>query len=426
MKRINKGSLPVFSLCLGLTLLLPFLIDKAIIENNLIPNTIGYLLLGLSIAAPQIAYFLILSASRRQATLLPCENPLPSHETSLEVEPKLEIPSVFEKQTEPPEADLDAIRAMLIRPVFKELCSSIEHSLSSTTEPISNELLGIKKTITTFLNSIKSYEGEVVGRTTIVRIEKESIGFKDDLETLAHTVEDVFSILDEQFGQLKSVSDRIEEIAANIASVSANIHVLSINASIEAARAGEVGKGFRVIASEVKVLSSKTAKHLEEINTTMLKTRSIFENIGLCLNENRVKVVQVVDKRQEKFSELSSTLNVYFERFEELYSGVGVVISALSRSMDSIAPVIQLHEITSQEIGNLQLVADDFAGYLARKTVAVPTEVEVVEQAKKLASEVRRRLTTEREILALKKGLEVKVQNLNFDFGINNNDIELF
>ena len=319
-----------------------------------------------------------------------------------------------------------ALRANLIRPVFDELCNSITVSLSSTTEPISNELLRIKSTAASFLNEMKEYEGEVNGHATLLRIETESKGFKSDMDALSEIVRRAFNTLENQFTQLKTVSNKIADVAKNIATVSANIHVLSINASIEAARTGEAGKGFRVIASEVKTLSGQTERHLGEINTTMDQTQDIFRKIGECLSENKLTVVELVDKKKNRFGDFALTLNEYFEKFESLYSGVEKVIGSLSKGMDVISPVIQLHEITSQEIGNLRLVADDFTALLTKAGKAETQKSDIEKQAREIAAEVRKRVTTERELLALKRGLETMVSNLDFNLAINNSDIELF
>ncbi len=71
------------------------------------------------------------------------------------------------------------------------------------------------------------------------------------------------------FAELMTKSSSIENITAEIQDVSDRTNILAINASIEAARAGEVGKGFRIIANEVRTLANQTGNFAKEIAATI-------------------------------------------------------------------------------------------------------------------------------------------------------------
>ena len=77
--------------------------------------------------------------------------------------------------------------------------------------------------------------------------------------------------------ELSESADRIGAVIKLISAVAEQTNLLALNATIEAARAGEAGRGFAVVASEVKALATQTAKATEDISTQIAQMRSATE-----------------------------------------------------------------------------------------------------------------------------------------------------
>ncbi|MFA6507464.1 MAG: methyl-accepting chemotaxis protein [Treponemataceae bacterium] len=81
------------------------------------------------------------------------------------------------------------------------------------------------------------------------------------------------------FADLAEKARRIESVTGEIQDVSDRTNILAINASIEAARAGSVGKGFRIIANEVRTLAGQTGDFAKTIETTIDDFQSVVGEI---------------------------------------------------------------------------------------------------------------------------------------------------
>ncbi len=80
-------------------------------------------------------------------------------------------------------------------------------------------------------------------------------------------VSDIVENVNQHVGNMKSQSEKVGEVAGFISNIAENTNLLALNATIEAARAGEAGKGFAIVASEVKGLATQTASATENIST---------------------------------------------------------------------------------------------------------------------------------------------------------------
>jgi twitching motility protein PilJ len=192
-----------------------------------------------------------------------------------------------------------------------------------------------------------AHEAEEVAHTSSVTalkggeaVERTVGGILQIRETVSETARKV--------KRLAEASQEISKIVAVISQIASRTNLLALNASIQAARAGEAGRGFAIVADEVRQLADRSAKSLKEIEQIVLQIQSETGSVMTAMEEGIQQVIDVTDKSEQSKRALEDIIEVS-NRINTLVRSISGDTVKQQENSGAVAQVMQSIELIAQE-----------------------------------------------------------------------------
>ncbi len=236
--------------------------------------------------------------------------------------------------------------------IAQETQKSMKDS-STTLNSVKNKATDVASMMNASIEQSQGLRKRLIETQGLVKESKDAIGdlFSQIIES-AHTEEELSSKVE----QLSRNADDVKSILDIINDIADQTNLLALNAAIEAARAGEHGRGFAVVADEVRNLAGRTQKSLAEINSTIMVIVQEINDVSSQMNLNSQKM--------ERLSDMSKSVQ---ETYEKMSSNLSSVVSDSNQSMDDYA----------KSGRQIEAMVSDFVGVekVASKTLADSSDI---------------------------------------------------
>ncbi|MGE4294580.1 MAG: methyl-accepting chemotaxis protein [Campylobacterales bacterium] len=183
------------------------------------------------------------------------------------------------------------------------------------------------------------------------------------------------SELAHKLSRLSSEADQVRNILTVINDIADQTNLLALNAAIEAARAGEHGRGFAVVADEVRNLADRTQKALTEINATLNVITQSVQDASEEMNDSARAIAQLSDRSEETTRDIGGVAKAMQDAAGLAQGGAEEMTRLIRRVNETEGLIKEVDETSAKNARSVEEIAAA-AGHLDELTAELKTKLE--------------------------------------------------
>lgn len=270
---------------------------------------------------------------------------------------------------------------------FVENIQAIIKQCNQTTEKVMCESNDVSHLVSDFANNVSVQKGYIEQIATAANQMTQTIhGISDNAQTALEyatqatsesadgqqLASEATSLMTDLTQDVETAADVVEELHRNSQSITAMLEVikgiaeqtnlLALNAAIEAARAGEQGRGFAVVADEVRTLASRTQDSTEEIEDIIAKLHRSASQAVDAMNVGRSKSrdgAKIIEQVSTKLNQINAAISLIEQQSTETASATREQASASDEITRQTTAVHELTDTTVSQTGEMAAKSEE-------------------------------------------------------------------